>query len=72
MDKNPETMIRIILQGYDARSEYGVMPPFAEQLTDEEIAAIATYERSSWGNKAPAISADDVKAVRGQVMQPNQ
>lgn len=72
MNKNPETLVRIILQGYDARTEFGVMPPFADQLTDEEIAAIATYERSSWGNDAPAISADDVKAIRAQVMQPNQ
>lgn len=71
-DKNPETLIRIILQGYDARTEFGVMPAFAEQLTDEEIAAIANFERSSWGNDASAISADDVKAVRENTMQPNQ
>ena len=72
MDKNPETLIRIILQGYDARSEFGVMPAFAEQLTDEEIAAIANYERSSWGNNAPGISAEEVKALRSTTTPPNQ
>lgn len=63
-DPNPETLIKIVLQGYDARAEYGVMPPFGPSLSDEDIAAITTHERSSWVNKAPAVSADDVKKVR--------
>ncbi len=63
-DENPETLIRIILQGYDARAEYGMMPGFGEQLSDADIAAIATHERSSWGNNAAAVSADDVKKIR--------
>ena len=63
-DPNPETLIKIILQGYDARAEFGVMPPFAETLKDEEIAAIATHERSSWGNNAPAVKPEDVKKIR--------
>ncbi|MCO5233357.1 MAG: cytochrome c [Chitinophagales bacterium] len=66
-DANPESFIKIILQGYDARAEYGVMPPFAENLSDEEVAAIATHERSSWGNNAPAITADDVKKIREMI-----
>lgn len=63
-DKNPEKLIRIIIQGYDARTDYGVMPPFGDQLTDEEIAAITTHERSSWGNDAPAVTEEDVAKVR--------
>jgi cytochrome c oxidase cbb3-type subunit 2 len=63
-DENPETLIRIILTGYDARAEYGVMAGFAELLTDEEIAAIANHERSSWGNNAPAVSVEDVNRIR--------
>jgi Cbb3-type cytochrome oxidase, cytochrome c subunit len=71
-DKSPETLIKIILQGYDARTEFGVMPPFADQLTDEEIAAIASYERSHWGNDAPAITGEDVKQIRNSVTPLNQ
>ena len=71
-DQDPKLMLQIILQGYDARSEYAVMPPFADQLTDEEIAAIATHERQSWGNDAPAVTAEDVKKVRGYAMQLSQ
>ena len=63
-DENPEMLIKIILQGYDARTEYAVMPPFADQLTDAEIAAITTHERSSWGNNAPPVKEEDVKKIR--------
>ena len=63
-DKNHEMLIRIVIQGYDARPDYGVMPPFGDQLTDAEIAAITTHERSSWGNDAPAVTEDDVKKIR--------
>lgn len=32
------------------------MPPFAHLLTDAETAAVLTYIRQSWGNRAPAVS----------------
>lgn len=63
-DKDPERLVKIILQGYDAREEFGQMPGFASQLTDEEIAAIASHERSSWGNNAPEVTVDEVKRIR--------
>lgn len=40
------------------------MPPFASQLTDAEIADIANYERSSWGNHAKPVTPADVAKVR--------
>ncbi|GGW22216.1 cbb3-type cytochrome c oxidase subunit II [Arenibacter certesii] len=63
-DVDPELMIRIILQGYDARSEYASMQPFADQLSDAEIAAIANHERTSWGNNAPEITEEEVRKLR--------
>lgn len=66
-DSDPELLIRIILEGYDARPEYGMMVGFADLLTDEEVAAIATHERSSWGNQAPAVTVEDVQRVRQYV-----
>jgi cytochrome c oxidase cbb3-type subunit 2 len=68
-DKDPKMMIEIILKGYDAKPNYGPMPPFGDQLSDEEIAAIMTHERSSWGNDAPAVTAEEVKQVREFVAQ---
>lgn len=41
-----------------------VMPSFAETLNDEQIAAVATYIRESWGNKFGAVKADEVAATR--------
>ncbi|HSI76620.1 MAG TPA: cbb3-type cytochrome c oxidase subunit II [Lunatimonas sp.] len=66
-DENPETLIRIIMEGYDARPEFGVMPGFQETLSDEEIAAIANHERSNWGNTAGAVTLDEVKEIRSFV-----
>lgn len=40
-----------------------VMAPWAS-LSDAQIAAILTYERASWGNSAPAVTAEEVAAVR--------
>jgi cytochrome c oxidase cbb3-type subunit 2 len=41
-----------------------VMPPFGPQLNDGEVAAVVNHERSSWGNDAPLVRAEDVAAVR--------
>lgn len=71
-DKDPELLIRIILQGYDARSEYAQMPAFGDQLTDAEVAAIANHERRSWGNEAEPITEEAVRKIRNFVMKPIQ
>lgn len=67
-----QLFLEIILDGYDARPEYGVMVGFADILSDEEIAAIATHERNSWGNTAPEITPEDVKKVRDYLANLNQ
>ncbi len=40
------------------------MPPFGDQLSDEQLAAVATYIRTSFGNDYGAITAKDVSANR--------
>ncbi|WP_062014556.1 cytochrome c [Aureimonas sp. AU4] len=40
------------------------MPGFAGRLSDEEVAALATFVRSAWGNKAAAVTAADAAAER--------
>lgn len=43
------------------------MQAFKEQLSDEELAGVITYERNSFGNKAAGIvQPDDIKALRGK------
>ena len=41
------------------------MPPFAHVLSDDEIGAVASYLRSSWGARASPLSAFDVARWRG-------
>jgi len=40
------------------------MTAFGSILNDEELAAVLTYVRNSWGNKASAVKPETVKAVR--------
>jgi hypothetical protein len=38
--------------------------------TDEQIAAVLTYVRNSFGNSAPAVTPAEVAALRGEVGKP--
>lgn len=40
------------------------MAPMGAALADADLAAVLTYMRNSWGNKADEVTADDIKAVR--------
>ncbi|BFO09788.1 hypothetical protein GGER_22980 [Serratia rubidaea] len=40
------------------------MPPFGWRLNDQQVADVVNFIRTSWGNKADAVSAADVAAVR--------
>jgi len=66
-DKNPEMLIKIILMGYDARQEYGMMPALGDNLTDEEIKAIIDHERSSWGNSASKVPIESITRLRDSI-----
>jgi mono/diheme cytochrome c family protein len=43
------------------------MAPMGAALSDADLAAVLSYIRSSWGNKAGSVTAADVKAVRAAV-----
>jgi mono/diheme cytochrome c family protein len=42
---------------------YG-MPPFAGLLSDDEVAAVVSYIRTSWGNRGHAVSAREANELR--------
>jgi mono/diheme cytochrome c family protein len=42
------------------------MPAHGWKLSDDEVAAVVTYIRNSWGNAAAAVSASDVNSARRQ------
>ncbi len=53
-----------VVNGVTYNSE---MPKWRDYFSDEEIAAVITYIRNSWGNKAPAVSKDTVAKVRAEL-----
>jgi mono/diheme cytochrome c family protein len=67
--KDPSSLINVILYGPDLppppfSTERTKMKPFGKRLSDEDIAALATYLRSSFGNNASAVSAAQVSRQR--------
>ncbi|KVH69840.1 cytochrome C [Burkholderia ubonensis] len=70
---DPKRVARILLLGVTGKITVagstfnGSMPAFGTTLSDEEIAAVASHVRSSFGNHAPALTADVVKAERATI-----
>lgn len=61
--------VRMVLFGGVAPATAGnprprSMPPYVGRLGEDEIAAVVTYIRSAWGNDAPPVGVDDVRALR--------
>lgn len=53
------------LEGVEIKGEYYASPmPAFDYLSDEDIANVLTYVRSSFSNKEEAISAEEVKQAR--------
>jgi len=46
---------------------YG-MPPFAQRLSDDEVAAVVTYIRTSWGNRGTPVSARQANELRSATL----
>ncbi|SAK78128.1 c-type cytochrome [Caballeronia ptereochthonis] len=77
---DPGSLITLVLKGGEmpwtkaAPTHYG-MPGFADRLTDRDIADVLTFVRSSWGNRAPAVTAERVAKLRkalGAAPPPNR
>lgn len=62
---NLELYVGIIMNGYDPRPEYGVMPAVATNanLNAAEITAIMNHERTNWGNNARKVTEEEVKKL---------
>lgn len=63
--------IRIILDGAETVTtprapNTASMPAYADKLTDQQIADVATYIRNAWGNAAPAVTARKVAKARAR------
>jgi mono/diheme cytochrome c family protein len=66
---DPSSTLRIILDGAETVTtprapNKGSMPEYATKMTDQQIADVTNYIRNSWGNAAPAVTADQVAKAR--------
>jgi mono/diheme cytochrome c family protein len=66
---DPSNLMRLVLEGgKNAATGHAptgtAMPAFGWKLSDKEVAAVLTYVRSSWGNAAHAVSANEVSSIR--------
>lgn len=57
----PNELIAVILFGRDGA---GAMPGWNMTLTDQDVAAVATYIRQAWSNRADPITPAMVKEIR--------
>jgi mono/diheme cytochrome c family protein len=58
----PEPVIATVLNG--RKGDLGQMPTWKDKLDDQQIAAVVTYIRQAWSNRAPAVTPDMVAATR--------
>jgi len=64
-------LISVILNGAELPSTqhrpYSLrMPAFAERLSDQEVAELASFLRQAWSNNAAPVSVEDVNELRNQ------
>jgi mono/diheme cytochrome c family protein len=67
--KETSNLVQVVLYGGFAPATAGNprpygMPPFVLQLSDSDVAAVLTHMRTSWGNRAAAVSEVDVLRKR--------
>jgi mono/diheme cytochrome c family protein len=73
---DPASLLHIVLTGgaepATAKAPtHFAMPPFCGRMTDQEVADVLTFIRSSWGNEAPAVDASQVARSRATLHAPD-
>ncbi|MGZ3499473.1 MAG: c-type cytochrome [Vulcanimicrobiaceae bacterium] len=67
---DPTAVIKIVKDGLsgkitvNGKTYNGMMPAWKGNLSDADIAAVITYIRTSWGNKASPVTPAQVSAVQ--------
>jgi len=66
------TIVRVVLAGARGAATAKAptapaMPSLGWKLSNQQTADILTYVRNNWGNSAPAVSAETVERIRGEL-----
>jgi alcohol dehydrogenase (quinone), cytochrome c subunit len=72
---DPVSLIRIVLSGSAEPATakaptHFTMPPFGERMTDQEVADVLSFVRSSWGNDATPVDPAQVERLRAILRAP--
>ncbi len=59
---DPDKVIATVLNG--RKGKLGQMPTWKDKLNDRQVAAVVTYMRQAWSNKAPGVSPVLVAKIR--------
>ena len=71
-DKNVDVPIQIVANGLsgeitvDGHKYNGMMPAFAASIKPQEMAALVTYIRTSWGNTGSEVTTQDIEKSNKQ------
>ena len=65
LGENLELYVDLIMHGFDAKAEFGVMPAVGKNMnfTEKEVAAIINYERTAWGNEGKKVTEEEIKKI---------
>jgi mono/diheme cytochrome c family protein len=71
---DPASVLHVVLRGArsaatDLAPTAAAMPSFGWMLNDDQVAAVATYVRNAWGNRAPLVDAATVGETRRALEQ---
>jgi mono/diheme cytochrome c family protein len=71
---DPVSILHVVLRGArsaatDPAPTAAAMPSFGWTLSDSDVAAVATYVRNAWGNRAPPVDAATVGKTRRALEQ---
>jgi mono/diheme cytochrome c family protein len=73
---DPASLLHVVLRGTMGLATpqaptAAAMPAFAWVLNNDQVAAVLTYIRNSWGNRAPAVAAGDASKARSALTERN-
>lgn len=77
-EAGPGRLIRLMLHGLEGPIEVkglqfnNTMVPWKDLLSDSQIAAVLSFIRSEWGNKAPKVTPEQVKTIRDKTSDRKQ
>ncbi len=73
LTKKPYNILSVLIEGIEPRGIWGEMPSFADALSNQDIADVANYVRTAWGNDGAAnVTAADVAAWRRFASSPSE